>query len=395
MDEHAFESWFRLAHTPGVGRASARALLAAFGTPQAVLDAPAKAWRKVVPRSVADALLDPPADSLLRQIVARDWLQGSPRRTVIPLGDPAYPALLLQTEDPPLLLYADGDLATLAAPAISVVGSRNPTPEGAGNARRFAQQLAADGWVIVSGLARGIDASAHEGALEAGGRTLAVIGTGPDIAYPTSHRGLMRRITEKGLVISEYSPGTPPLPAHFPQRNRIIAGLSRGTLVVEAALQSGSLITARLAAEAGREVFAIPGSIHSPLSKGCHALIQQGAKLVQKAQDLTDELQGAGPVPAVTEDNGAPESPEGGDEPPEAGSAGPAVLQGDPPADTADAGPDDPVLAALGWEPVALDTLCQRTGWPVAELSARLLEHELTGTVSRLAGGHYQRTRRA
>jgi DNA processing protein len=383
MDEHALEAWFRLAHTPGISRAAARVLLSAFGSPQAVFDAPAKSWREVVPPKVVRALIDPPADHLPRWLVARDWLQAAEHRQVICLGDDDYPDSLLNTEDPPLLMYAEGQTAALRAPALAVVGSRNPTPEGARNARAFAQTLASEGWAIVSGLARGIDASAHEGALEAGGITIAIIGTGPDLAYPAAHRGLMRRIAEsRGLVISEYSPGSPPIPAHFPQRNRLIAGLAKGTLVVEAALQSGSLITARLASEAGREVFAIPGSIHSPLSKGCHALIQQGAKLAQTAHDVIEELQGSRPGGMVAPGDGAADVTE-------ARSAAT-----DPPEDPADAPPQDPVLRALGWEPVALDTLCQRTGWPVAELSARLLEHELTGQVTRHAGGLYQRTRR-
>jgi DNA processing protein len=386
MDEHALEAWFRLAHTPGISRAAARVLLRAFGSPQAVFDAPAKAWREVVPPKVVTALIDPPADHLPRWLVARDWLQAGEHRQIICLGDAAYPDNLLHTEDPPLLMYADGQTEALQAPALAIVGSRNPTPEGARNARAFAHSLASEGWAVVSGLARGIDASAHEGALEAGGITIAIIGTGPDLAYPAAHQGLMRRIADsQGLVLSEYSPGTPPVRAHFPQRNRLIAGLAKGTLVVEAALQSGSLITARLASEAGREVFAIPGSIHSPLSKGCHALIQQGAKLAQTAQDVIEELQGGRLIRVA-----AP----GGASAPAAG-AGAAAVAADTPGDGADAPPDDPLLRALGWEPVALDTLCQRTGWPVAELSARLLEHELTGHVTRHAGGLYQRTRRA
>lgn len=382
MEEHAFEAWFRLAHTPGISRAAARVLLSAFGTPQAVFDAPAKAWREVVPPKVVTVLIDPPADHLPRLLVARDWLHNGERRSCICLGDEAYPAALLQTEDPPLLLYAEGDPGALLAPALAIVGSRNPTPEGARNARSFAQTLTSEGWTIVSGLARGIDASAHEGALESGGATVAVIGTGPDLAYPTTHRGLMRRISDsKGLVLSEYSPGTPPLPAHFPQRNRIIAGLTQGTLVVEAALQSGSLITARLASEAGREVFAVPGSIHSPLSKGCHALIQQGAKLAQTAQDVLEELRpgrAAQTPPSARSAASTPTTRPASEASPEPGPA-----------------PRDAVLDAMGWEPVALDSLCQRTGWPVAELSARLLEHELNGQVTRQVGGLYQRTRQA
>jgi len=245
------------------------------------------------------------------------------------------------------------------------VGSRNPTVQGTDNARDFARALSRGGLVVVSGLALGIDGAAHEGALAAGAGgagTIAVVGTGLDIAYPSRHRSLARRIAESGALVSEFAPGTPPIAANFPQRNRIIAGLSLGTLVVEAALRSGSLITARMAVEAGREVFAIPGSIHSPQSKGCHALIQQGAKLVQTADDIVDELLGqrAATLPAADE--------EGEDE-----------------------SPADPLLEALGHDPVTMDALQARTGWPTAELSARLLDLELNGRVARLPGGLFQR----
>ncbi|MDP1533105.1 MAG: DNA-processing protein DprA, partial [Rubrivivax sp.] len=249
-----------------------------------------------------------------------------------------------------------------AAPSVAVVGSRSPTAQGADNARAFAAALSADGLVVVSGLALGIDGAAHEGALAGGAGTLAVVGTGLDRVFPPRHRELAHRIAgagERGALISEYAPGTPALPAHFPQRNRIIAGLSLGTLVVEAALRSGSLITARLAAEAGRDVFAVPGSIHSPQSRGCHALIQQGAQLVQTAADIVDALRLQRPAPPV--------------------------------AAAGDEHSGDPILAALGQDPVTLDALISRTGWPAHELTARLLELELDGRAARLPGGLYQR----
>jgi DNA processing protein len=274
------------------------------------------------------------------------------------VGDPAYPDALLNSADPPLLLYVQGQVELLATRALAIVGSRHPTAQGEDNAREFAGALARAGFTIVSGMALGIDGAAHEGALDAGGATVAVVGTGLDRVYPASHRALAHRIAEQGAIVSEFPLGTPPLAQNFPQRNRIIAGLAAGTLVVEAALRSGSLITARLATEAGREVFAIPGSIHSPQARGCHALIRQGAKLVETAADVLEELRGVAPPVAA---------------PP----AGPV--------------PADPVLQALGHDPATLDALIARTGWPAAELAARLLELELDGAVARLPGGLFQR----
>jgi DNA processing protein len=237
--------------------------------------------------------------------------------------------------------------------------------QGLDNARSFAAHMSGQGWTIVSGLAVGIDAAAHEGGLDGPGSTVAVVGTGLDRVYPARHRELAHRIAERGVLLSEFAPGMPPLAENFPQRNRIIAGLARGTLVVEAALQSGSLITARLAAEAGREVFAVPGSIHSPLSRGCHLLIRQGAKLVERAEDLLEELE-----PAI--------------------ARAPAAA-----AAAADSGSGDPLLEALGDDPVTLDALSARTGFSAQALSARLLELELEDRVARLPGGLYQRRHRA
>jgi DNA processing protein len=280
---------------------------------------------------------------------------------------------LLQTEDPPLMLYAVGRLPAAWPPAVAVVGSRNPTPQGLVNARRFSEALAQAGLTVVSGMALGVDGAAHEGALDAAEAgqlaTIAVVGTGLDRVYPKRHLALSHRIAQQGLLLSEYPLGTPPLPPNFPKRNRIIAALSQGTLVVEAALQSGSLITARQAAEQGKEVFAIPGSIHSPQSRGCHALLKQGAKLVETAQDVLEELQLA----------------------PASGRLAP-TLGGDTPADD-DEGEDadSSLLQALGFDPVGLDVLVARTGIAPAELQARLLEYELSGDVARLPGGLFQR----
>ena len=286
-----------------------------------------------------------------------------PERDWVALGDARYPQALLQTADPPLLLYTQGDAELLNSPCLAIVGSRNPTPQGAENARAFAEHLGRAGLTIVSGLALGIDGAAHSGALAAGTRTIAVVGTGLDRVYPRAHRELAHRIAERGLIVSEFNLGTEPLAANFPQRNRIIAGLSLGTLVVEAALESGSLITARQAVESGRDVFAIPGSIHSPQSRGCHALIKQGAKLVDDARDVLEELRWA------------PQRRQ------------PAARHAAPAAEA----PPDALLSAMGYEPVEMDQLQARTGWPTAQLSARLLELELAGRVSRLPGGRYQR----
>jgi DNA processing protein len=356
----------RLAETPGVGRESARRLLAAFGSPEAVLSASVSARREVVGPGPAGALklaADGFADLLAR---TQDWLRSTAEpRAIVALDDPAYPALLLQTADPPLLLHAIGRLELLNAPALAIVGSRNPTPSGRTHAAAFGREISRAGWCVVSGLALGIDGAAHAGALDGPGSTIAVVGTGLDSTYPKRHIELAGRIARDGLIVSEYSLGMPPLRDNFPARNRIIAGLSRGTLVVEAALQSGSLITARLAAEAGREVFAMPGSLNSPQARGCHALIKQGAKLVETAQDIFEEM-APGLLPA------APPAP----------APGPSRRA-------------DPLLEALGFDPVGLDELVNRTGRGAAELNAQLLELELDGQIVRLPGQLFQRISQA
>lgn len=370
-DADEFAAWLRLLETPGIGRGGARRLLAAFGSPMAVFDAPPAALKTVVDTACALALGEWPPEFRQRLDAARAWLDGGPARHVITLGDAAYPSRLLQTADPPLVLYVEGDVQLMSAPSVAVVGSRAPTPQGLANAREFALQLSRRGLVVVSGLALGVDGAAHAGALEGlargGGATVAVVGTGLDITYPKRHAALAARIAAGGgALVSEFAPGTPALPEHFPLRNRIIASMTLGTLVVEAALKSGSLITARLAVEAGREVFAIPGSIHSAQSHGCHALIRQGAALVESADEVADLLLSMAPRKAAAQ--GASEVP--------------AQDAGDAPA--------DPLLDALGHDPTHLDALQARTGWPTAELLARLLELELEGRVARLPGGLYQ-----
>ena len=371
-----FAAWFRLLETPGVGRGSARRLLAACGSAQAVFATHTALLREIAGPAVAQALGTIPPEYVDRLADAQAWLAGGPDRHTLTPGDAAFPPALLQTADPPLLLYVQGDVARLALPSVAIVGSRNATPQGIANAQAFATALSDHGFVVVSGLALGIDAAAHEGGLVGAAGTIAVVGTGLDRVYPARHRGLAHRIAAHGALVSEFAPGTPPLPDNFPRRNRIIAGLSQGTLVVEAALQSGSLITARLASEAGREVFAMPGSIHAPQSRGCHALLKQGAKLVETAQDILEELRSPFSSPFSS---------------PSRSPSGQTALPLQPTASTA---PTDPLLEALGHDPVTMDALTARTGWSAQDLSAQLLTLELDGQVARLPGGLYQRLHR-
>lgn len=366
-------AWLRLVHSPGLGPSAARRLLAAFGSPQHAVAAGPTAWREVGGGAAAQALIQPALDHEALFATTLAWLEADPdRRHLLTLGDPAYPSALLEIADPPLLLYAQGRLSLLAPPSLAFVGSRHATTGGLDNARAFARHLSASGLVIVSGLALGIDGAAHDGALagaEASGQggTIAVVGTGLDRVYPKRHHALAHRMIDgAGLILSEFCLGAEPLAEHFPRRNRIIAGLSLGTLVVEAAVQSGSLITARLAAECGREVFAIPGSIHNPQSRGCHRLIKEGAKLVETADDILQELRMPPPI-------GAP------------------APQAAPLARHEPAAEEDPLLTALGHDPMTLDALSDRTGWPAAELQAHLLALELEGRVARLPGGLFQR----
>ena len=365
MQRDELAAWLRLALTPGIGAAAGRRLLAAFGLPQSIFEQESVALAQVVGAAASEALRAEP-DRLAEQVEATlAWLAQEPgRREVLTLGDGAYPAALLEIEDPPLLLYRMGRLAQPPQRALAMVGSRNPTAQGLQHARRFARSFAQAGVTVVSGLALGIDGAAHEGALEGAEpdaiATIAVVGTGLDRVYPRRHLELAHRIAERGMILSEYPLGTPPLAHNFPRRNRLIAGLSQGTLVVEAALESGSLITARCAAEQGKEVFAIPGSIHAPQSRGCHALLRQGAKLVESAQDVLEDLRfvlPAAPAPLPAED------PEG----------------------------ESPLLEALGQDPMGLDALIARTGIPAPLLQAQLLELELAGQVARLPGGLFQR----
>lgn len=385
MERDELRAWLRLTLAPGVGNATGRKLLAAFGSAQAIFEQSESALRQLGTEKLSAALRAEPATlaALLEATLA--WLQAGEDRCVVTLGDAGYPLSLLDIEDPPLMLYMLGALSprvqaatkTIAVQAdlrLAIVGSRNPTPQGEINAREFAKSLASSGLCIVSGLALGVDGAAHEGALLGGGNTIAVVGTGLDRVYPKKHLDLVHRIARQGMVISEFPIGTPPINSNFPKRNRIISGLSRGVLVIEAALKSGSLITARLSSEQGKDVFAIPGSIHSPQSRGCHWLIKQGAKLVETAQDVLEELN----IPGLT---AAAEADDRSD------TAGDEKTGGDP-------AEGDSLTAALGFDIVSLDALQARTGMATPELQARLLELELAGVVSRLPGGLFQRMAR-
>ncbi len=362
MDRDELTAWLRLLRAPGVGTASALQLLRAFGLPEQVLAQDAATLARVVPRAAALALRAP-ASAALREQVARteDWLR-QPGNHLLSLADPGYPAALLQIADPPPLLYARGRIELLRAPRLlALVGSRQPSAQGDDDARAFAAALAAAGVTLVSGLALGIDAAAHRGALQCAalpgaGSTIAVLGTGCDRVYPAANRALARSIAAQGLLLSEFELGSAALRDHFPRRNRIISGLCRGVLVTEAALHSGSLITARLAVEQGREVFAVPGSIHNPLARGCHRLLRDGAKLVERVDDVLDEFGWAAPK----------------------GDGGAHAL-----------------LDLVGETSASLDELAARSGRDLRWLGEQLLELELRGEVVRLPAGRYARGPRA
>ncbi|OGS97155.1 MAG: DNA protecting protein DprA [Gallionellales bacterium RIFCSPLOWO2_02_FULL_57_47] len=356
----SLEAWLALSLTRGLGGEGARQLLKEFGSPEAVIAASTSSLKSVVKPEVAAEIGKGYANEAIAPTLA--WLEDS-NNHIVTLADSDYPQALLNIPDPPLLLYVKGRLDLLNHSALAMVGSRNATPQGIVNAEAFAKSFSAAGLCIISGMAHGIDAAAHRGALRGQGSSIAVIGTGLDKVYPAANRDLAHALAQQGALISEFPLGTPPLPANFPRRNRIISGMSLGCLVVEASLQSGSLITARLALEQGRDVFAVPGSIHAPQSKGCHALLKQGAKLVESAQDILEELGGLLITPSLN-----------------------SVTQG---IDIQ--GTDYALLEHLGFDPVDVETLRVRSGLTIAELSAMLLTLELSGHVSTIPGGLYQR----
>ncbi|MGC2165410.1 MAG: DNA-processing protein DprA [Gallionella sp.] len=352
--------WLALSLIRGLGGEGTRRLLKEFGSADAVFSASRSSLKSLVKSDVAAEICAGIDDTLLHP--ALTWLEEDSNH-VITLADDEYPRPLLNIPDPPVLLYVKGRLDLFERAAMAVVGSRNATPQGISNARAFARTLSDAGICVISGMAHGIDAAAHQGALCGLGSSIAVVGTGLDKVYPAANHELAHALSQKGALISEFPLGTPPLAANFPRRNRLISGMSLGCLVVEASLQSGSLITARLALEQGREVFAIPGSIHSPQSRGCHALLKQGAKLVETALDILEEL--------GTPLNRAPH--------------GSRTAQKEQPDS------DDMLLQHLGFESVDLNTLSTRSGLTVSELSAMLLSLELEGRVHTLPGGLYQR----
>lgn len=377
MDKDELRAWLRLSMTEGMGNQTARQLLACFGSPQAVFEQAETTLCQVITPKQAQTLLTPPNELAVQCVRTEQWLAHQPKaysHALWTLGSPHYPTELLQLVDPPLMIYVAGQTQHTLGNAVAIVGSRNPTPQGAQTAEQFGESLSADGFGVISGLALGVDGAAHTGALRGGiardaaasaqahWHTVAVVGTGLDRVYPRQHQTLAHHIALQGLLISEYPLGTSPLAHHFPQRNRLIAALGLGTLVVEAALKSGSLITAKMALELGREVLAIPGSIHAPQSHGCHALIRQGAKLVETAHDVLEELQLTPPQPIdLCIDTAATKSSE------------------------------DSLLTHMGYSPVSLDALQARCELDTATLQAQLLTLELEGVVARLPGSLFQR----
>ena len=359
MDERS--AWLRLATLPGVGPVGQRRLLKAFGSPVGVLEAGPAAWRRLLGSRV-EALDSSSCDARLIEALA--WLDGGERRGILCLGEEAYPPRLLDLSDPPCVAFMLGDPALLTKRSLAIVGSRSASNGGERNGEQFAAALSQSGVTIVSGMALGIDGAAHRGGLSGPGSTIAVLGTGPDRVYPARHRELAHEIAGAGLLLSEFPPGVPPLAANFPRRNRLIAALGDGVLVVEAAVESGSLITARFGGELGREVFAIPGSIHSPQSRGCHRLIREGAKLVETIEDITCELDWKRParesVPDVVAAAGTDEG--------------------------------DRLLTAMGHDPCSVDQICAAVGLTGDAVLAILLELELSGRVFVRSGGYFQRS---
>jgi DNA processing protein len=357
--------WVSLGRISGIGSQTFCQLLKTFGSPENIYAAKPKQLREIVSENIASEITRGIDADALQQ--TRLWLSQD-NNHLVTLADPEYPKALLQIADPPPFLYAKGKLSLLNQTSIAIVGSRNASVQGEKNAEAFAADLCTYGLCIVSGLALGIDGAAHRGALRVNGATIAVVGTGLDIVYPAKHRDLAHQIVQHGLIVSEFDLGTPSKPQNFPKRNRIISGLSLGCLVVEANLQSGSQITARLATEQGREVFAIPGSIHSPMSKGCHQLIKQGAKLVDCLQDIVEELNlrqrpQSDPVSATTMHAPSP----------------------------AENGAGNMILSAMGYDPVTLDNLVALSGLTVSDVSSMLMLLELEGKIASLTGGQYQK----
>ncbi len=357
------ESWLRISLINGLGDASIRRLLVAFGSPNNILSANNQALERIIKKSVVHNLKQGPDKTKLNNTLK--WLE-NPTNSIITLADPDYPSLLLNIPDPPPLLYFKGQRKLLSSPKLAIIGSRNATPKGISNAESFAEAASNAGFCIISGMASGIDTAAHHGGLQGTSSSIAVVGTGLDIVYPSRNHDLAHKLANNGALISEFSLGTPAIGRNFPRRNRIISGMSQGCLIVEAALRSGSLITARQALEQGREVLAIPGSIHSPLAKGCHALIKQGAKLVENIQDVLDELSYPPIISMPTTHK---------------------IKNDNTPA----SGENLLLLKYIDYDSTDIDTLCIRSGLTVEAVSAMLLTLELDGAIASVPGGYYQR----
>lgn len=396
-------AWLRLANARGLKPAALRALLGAFGLPQHVLAQPFAVLAAAAGNEAARAVLAPPAAGFAQQVAAVTAWCAQPGNALLTLADPAYPPRLLTMPDPPPLLYGKGRLDLLHARSVAVVGSRSATPQALEDAARFARTLAAAGVTVVSGLALGVDGAAHRGALDEPGGTVAVTGTGADLVYPSAHRALAAQIAEHGVIVTEWSLGTPARSANFPQRNRVIAALVEGVIVVEAAMRSGSLITARLANEMGRDVFALPGSVHAPLSRGCHRLIKEGAQLVETPEEVLEALRFTQPAPRAQRAGASRkhtsayamtlplefEAPLDSPARDRAQASPPAEAK---PAHAATLGPEaSSLLAALGHAPATLEILAQRTDMSEAMLQTTLLRLELAGHISTLPGGWFTR----
>lgn len=363
------ESWLQLNRTRGIGPKTAKSLLEYFSDPETTLNASIAELKSTgLSQTVAEAIKSPDKKGVDEDLA---WLESHEHHHILTQDDPRYPPLLSELCDPPLILYVNGNPAWLCLPQLAIVGSRSASPGGLHIASEFAFELAELGLVITSGLALGIDAAAHQGALKSSGKTVAVLGTGPDRIYPAKHLELASEVVSSGVIVSEFVPGTTPRKENFPRRNRLISGLSAGTLVVEATQQSGSLITARYAMEQGREVFAVPGSIRNPHTKGCHALIRDGAKLVESVDDIVEDLL---PIMQLTLEQ-----------------------IGRKPTDQQEqitSQPDEnshKILESLGYDPLPIDVLVERTGLTARELSSMLLSLELEGRVTSQAGGMYVR----
>ena len=364
MQDHDVALWIALNQTPGLGNAGVCQLLTKFGSPEAIFNASISQLREVLDDDIAQKIQKGVNTDAIAPTL--NWLQKD-NSHLVTLADSTYPQALLEINNPPAVLYAIGNLHWLNHPSIAMVGSRSATPQGEKNAEDFAQSLCERGLCVVSGLALGIDGAAHRGALKVNGATIAVVGTGLDIVYPARHRDLAHKIAERGLIISEFPLGTPSKAQNFPRRNRLISGLSLGCLVVEANVGSGSLITARLSAEQGREVFAIPGSIHSPVAKGCHQLIKQGAKLVDHVQDILEELKIIQP------------------------SISPFGLMGKLTDNTTTSLEPNTVLDSMGFDAINFESLLTISGLTTQALSSMLIVLELEGKITSLSGAKYQR----